>query len=71
MRSMVIVIVFPLSQVLVKELDVVGNPTLIEHLIKLLIVHAMRALHFPVEVGGAWSNIHMANVFGFEMPVKL
>ena len=71
MRPVVIVIVLPLSQLLVEELDVGRNSVLVEQLIKLLIVHAMRALYFPVEVRRAWSNVHVPNVFRLEIPVKL
>jgi hypothetical protein len=41
---MVIVVVLPLTQLLVEQVDVVGDAVPIEQLVELLIVHAMRAL---------------------------
>lgn len=45
---MVIVIVLPLTQLLVEQVDVIGDPVSIEELLELLVVHAMRALHLAV-----------------------
>jgi hypothetical protein len=45
---MVIVVVLPLTQLLVEEVDVVGDPLPIEQLVELLVVHAMRALDLAV-----------------------
>jgi hypothetical protein len=45
---MVIVIVLPLTQFLIEQVDVVGDAVLIEQLVELLIVHTMRALDLAV-----------------------
>ena len=45
---MVIVVVLPLTQLLVEQVDIVGDAVPIEQLVELLIVHAMRALDLTV-----------------------
>src|SRR5580700_2407736 len=51
-------------------MDVVADAVLVEELVELLIVHAMRALDLAIEVRRARTNIHVADVEPFEMPVK-
>ena len=41
MRSMIIVIVFPLAKLVVEQVDIVGNAVFVEELIKLLLIDAM------------------------------
>ena len=48
MRTMVIVVILPLTQLLVEQMDVIGDAVLVEQLVELLIIHAMRALDFTV-----------------------
>jgi hypothetical protein len=45
---MVIVVLLPLTQFLIEQVDVVGDAVLIEQLVELLIVHTMRALDLAV-----------------------
>ena len=45
---MVIVIVLPLAQFVVEQVDVVGDTVTIEELVELLIIDAMRTLDFAV-----------------------
>ena len=45
---MVIVVIFPLTQLLIEQMDVVGDAVPIKQLVELLIIHAMRALDFTV-----------------------
>jgi hypothetical protein len=45
---MVIVVLLPLTELLIEEVDVVGDPIPIEQLVELLIVHTMRALDLAV-----------------------
>jgi len=69
--AIVIVIVLPLTQLLVEEMDVVADAVLVEELVELLVVHAMRALHLPIEMRGARANVHVPDVEPLEVPVKL
>ena len=71
MGPVVIVVVFPLLQFFIKQLNIVCNPTVVQQLVKLLIVHAMRALDFPIEMRRAWPDVDVPNVLGFEMPMEL
>ena len=41
MRSVLIVVVLPFSELVVEQVDVIGDAALIEQLVKLLLVHAM------------------------------
>jgi hypothetical protein len=45
---MVIVVVLPLPQLLVEQMDVVGDAVLVEELIELLVIDAMRTFDFAV-----------------------
>jgi hypothetical protein len=45
---MEIVVVFPLAQLLIEQVDVVRDPVPVEQLVKLLVIHPMRALDFAV-----------------------
>ena len=45
---MVIVIVFPLTQLLVEQMDVIGNAVPVEELVELLVIHAMRTFDLAV-----------------------
>ena len=51
MRPVVIVIVLPLPQLLVEQVNVVGDTVLVQELVELLVVHAMRALDLPFRCG--------------------
>ena len=41
MRTVVIVVVLPLAKLLVEEVDIVGDATLVQQLIELLVIDAM------------------------------
>jgi hypothetical protein len=45
---MVIIVVLPLTELLIEQMDVVGDAVPIQRLVELLIIHAMRALDFTV-----------------------
>ena len=45
---MVIVVVLPLTQLLIEQVNVVGDAVPIEELVELLVIHAMRALDLAV-----------------------
>ena len=59
---MVIVVVLPLAQLRVEQVDVIGDAVLVEQLVALLRIDAVRALDFAVQVRRARSDIHMADV---------
>src|SRR5688572_25095066 len=67
---MVIVVILPLTEFVVKQVDVIADAILIEQLIKLLVVDAVRALDFAVQPRRSWSDVHVANVLRLEMPVE-
>ena len=48
MRTMIIVIVLPLTQFLIEQMDVVGDAVPVEQLLELLVIHARRALDLAV-----------------------
>ena len=52
-RPMVIVVVLPLPQLVVQQVNVVGDATGVEQLIKLVVVDPMRAFDLPVQMGRA------------------
>jgi hypothetical protein len=47
---MVVVVVLPLFELLVEQVNVVGDPVLVQELVKLLVVDPVRALDLAVEV---------------------
>jgi hypothetical protein len=51
MRSVVIVVVLSLAQLLVEEVDVVRAAVLVQELVELLIVDAVRPFDFPFRRG--------------------
>jgi len=71
MRAMVIVIVLPLPQLVVEQVDVVADTVLVEQLVQLLISDPMRALHFPVEARRPGTDVDVPNVQRLEVPVEL
>ena len=50
MRSVVIVIVPPLPQLVIEEVNVVANATLVEELVELLVIDTVRAFDLAVQV---------------------
>jgi hypothetical protein len=48
MGTMIIVIVLPLTQLLVEQMDVVGDSLPIEQLVELLVIHPVRPLDLAV-----------------------
>jgi hypothetical protein len=45
---MVIVVVLPLTQLLIEQVDVIRDAVPVEELVELLVVHPVRALDFAV-----------------------
>jgi ACR3 family arsenite efflux pump ArsB len=54
---MVIVVVLPLTQLLVEQMDVITDAVLVEELVELLVIYAMRPLHLAVETRRARTNV--------------
>ena len=71
MGPVAIVVVLPLAQLLVEQMNVVGDAVLVQELIELLIVNAVRPLHLAVEVRRARTDIRVADVERIEMPVEV
>jgi hypothetical protein len=70
-RPVVIVIILPLFQLRVEEVNVVRNAVAIEELVKLLVVDPMGSLDFPVQMWCPRPDVHVADVAFFEMPVEV
>jgi hypothetical protein len=70
-RPVVIVVILPLFQLLVEELNVVRNPVAIEELVELLIVDPMGSFDLAVQMWCPRPNVHVTDVAFFEMPVEV
>jgi hypothetical protein len=70
MRAMVIVVVLPLAQLLVEQVNVVADAVLVQELVELLVVNAMGPFHLAVQTRRAWADVDMADITAFEMPVE-
>ena len=70
-RPVVIVIVLPLFQRLVEQVNVVRNAVLVEELVKLPVIDAVGALDLAVQVWCARPDVDVADVERFEMPTKV
>ena len=71
MRSLVIVIVLPLSQLLIEQVDIVRDAVTVEQLVELLVVDAVRPLDFAIQVRRARTDVDVADVPRLEVPVEL
>jgi len=71
MGPVVVVVVLPFAQLLVEQVNVVGYPALVEELVELLVVSAMRALNFAIEVRSPRADVDMANVQRLDVPMEL
>jgi hypothetical protein len=67
----VIVVVLPLPQLLVKEMDVVADTVVVEELVELLVIDSVRALDLPVEPRRVRADVDVADSPFFEMPMEL
>jgi hypothetical protein len=68
---MAIVIVLPLPQLFVEEGDVVADAVLVEELVELLVIDAVRAFNFPIQVWRPRADVDVPNILLLEMPVEL
>jgi hypothetical protein len=70
MGPVVVVIILPLPRLLVKEVDVVRDAILVQELIELLVVDAMRPFDLAVQMRCPWADVDMADVQGLQVPVE-
>jgi hypothetical protein len=70
MRPVVIVVVLPLPQLLVEQVNVIGHAVLVEELIELLVVDPMGPFNFAVKMRRARPDVHVADVQGFDVRVE-
>ena len=71
MRSVVIVIVLPLAQFLVEQMNVVADAVLIEELVELLVIDAVRALDLAIEVWRARADVDVPDVEVLDVPMEV
>lgn len=62
MRPMIVIVILPLTQFLVEQMDVIADALSIKELIELLVIDAVRSLYFAVQPGGAWPYVAMPDV---------
>jgi len=70
-RPVVIVVILPLFQLGVEEVNVVGDAVLVQELIELLIVDTVGPLDFAVQMRRPRSDVHVADIQGLEAPVEV
>jgi hypothetical protein len=68
---MVIVVILPLAQLLVEQVNVVADAALVEELIELLVIDAMCAFDRAVETRRSRPDVDVPNVTRLEMPAEL
>ena len=68
---MVIVVVLPLTQLLVEQVDIVADAVLVKELVELLVIDAMRPFHLAIEPRRARANVDVPNIESLEVPVEL
>ena len=69
-RPVVIVVVLPLAELLVEQVDVIRDAVAIEQLVELLVIDPVRSLDLAVEVRGSRPDIDVADVARLQMPMK-
>ena len=65
------VIVLPLSQLLVKQMNVVRDAVLVQELLELLVIDAVGSFDLAVQMWGARPDVDVPDVERVEMPVEL
>ena len=59
---MVIIVVLPLPQLLVEQMDIVGDAVFVEELVELLLIDAVLPFHFTVQVGRPRLDVGVTDV---------
>ena len=62
MGPVVVIVILPLSEFLVEQVNVIGNAVLVEELVELLVVDPVLPLDLAVEMRRARSDVDMAHV---------
>ena len=70
MRAMVIVVVLPLPQLVIEQVNIVRDAILVEELVELLFIDAVRAFNFAVQVWRARSDVDVADTPVEQVPVE-
>src|SRR6185503_5616544 len=71
MWTVVIVVVLPLSQLLVEQVDVIRDAVPVEELVELLVVDAVRPFDFAVQVRRPGLDVGVTDVEALQVPVEL
>jgi hypothetical protein len=69
-RPVVIVVVLPLAELLVEEMDVVGHAVLVQQLVKLSIVDAISAFDLAIQMRGPRSKVDVTDVRSRQVPME-
>jgi hypothetical protein len=70
-RPVVVVVVLPLTQLLIKQVNVVGDASVVQELVELLVIDPMRALDLAIEVWRSRADVDMADIQPLQVPVEL
>jgi hypothetical protein len=70
LRAMVVVVVLPLPQLVIEQVDIVADARRIQQRAKLLVIDPMRSLDLAVEMRRPWADVDVPDVQALEMPVK-
>ena len=70
MRPVVVIVLLPLFQLLVEQLNIVADPITVEELIELLVVDTMGPFDLPVEVRRPGTDVDVPNVAVYQVPME-
>lgn len=70
MGPVAIVVVLPLPQLLVEQLNVVGDPVFVQELVELLVIDAVRAFHLAVQMRCPRPDVGVADIQVRQVPVE-
>ena len=68
---MVIVVILPLSQLVVEQVNVVRDAVTVEQLVELLVVDPVRPLDLAVQPGGPRADLRVVDIAFLQVPMKL
>ena len=70
MRPVAIVVVLPLAQLLVEQLNVVCDPVLVQELVELLVINTVGTFHLAVQVRCPGAYVRVADIQVRQVPVE-
>ena len=70
MGPVVVIVILPLPKLLVEQVNVIGDAVLVEELVELLVIDAVRALHLAIEAWRARANVDVPDVEPLDVPVE-